>query len=174
MFSLPKTGRIGSENAVAKSNIGLALIAERNVPCNCWMQVEGECWKMSRVGVMQRNESSNREVVEGIAARPARRVSGQIQSFPSEGTQASEKTDPFASEGPLLGSSEWPSSAELDSAMRDSDPFELRDGSTSLTGEIAELFGEIEPRLPRDTLPSPPPSLDEPLRFELPRTGRLP
>jgi hypothetical protein len=58
--------------------------------------------------------------------------------------------------------------------MRDSDPFELRDASKSLTGEIAELFGEIEPRLPRDTLPSPPPSLDEPLRFELPRSGSLP
>lgn len=105
---------------------------------------------------MQRNESSNRELVEGAPARP------------------SEKTDPFASEGPLQGASEWPSSDELDFAMRDSDPFELRDGSTSLAGEIAELFGEVAPRLPRDTLPSPPPSLEEPRRFELPRMGPLP
>ena len=123
---------------------------------------------------MQRNESSERDWVEGMPARPTRRVSGSVQSFAGEGVQAGEKTDPFASEGPLLGPSEWPSSDELYFAMRDSDPFELRDGSKSLSGEIAELFGEIEPRLPRDTLPSPPPSLDEPLRFELPRTGRLP
>lgn len=123
---------------------------------------------------MQRNEAPNRELVDGLAARSARRISGPVQSFASEGAQAGEPTDPFASEGPLLEPSEWPSSDELDFAMRDSDPFELREGSRCLTGEIAELFGEIEPRLPRDTLPSPPPSLDEPLRFELPRTGRLP
>ncbi len=123
---------------------------------------------------MQRNESPNCESVDGLSARPARRISGQVQSFASEGALAGEPTDPFASEGPLLAPSEWPSSDELDSALRDSDPFELRDGSRSLTGEIAELFGEIEPRLPRDTLPSPPPSLEEPLRFDLPRVGRLP
>lgn len=123
---------------------------------------------------MHRNPTSNCEIDEGEPSSPARRVSGEMPLFANETVQANEPTDPVASEAPLLTQSEWPSTDELESALLEADPFELADGSKSLTGEIAELFGEFEPRLPRDTLPSPPPSLDEPRSVKLPRGGGLP
>ena len=73
-------------------------------------------------------------------------------------------TDPLASDAPLRNDSEWPSSDELETAMLEADPFEMVDGPRTLTGEIAELFGELEqhlPLLPRDTVPSPPPGHEE-------------
>ena len=118
---------------------------------------------------MRRDQTKKCDAQANDQNRPPRHVSGQMRAVASDTDEDGESTDPLASEAPLLRQSEWPSSDELESALLEADPFESVDGSNSLTGEIAELFGEIEPRLPRDTLPSPPPSPDEPLRFDLRR-----
>ncbi len=117
---------------------------------------------------MQRNQSPEHEVEEGNLARPIRHVTGSTPVDPDNECVDARATDPLASDAPLRRQSEWPSSDELESAMLEADPFEMVDGSRSLTGEIAELFGEIEQHSPRDTVPSPPPGLDEPLPGVLP------
>lgn len=121
---------------------------------------------------MQRILSSNCQQDDGAPSGPIRRASGQIPHVSTD-PPAGEPTDPFASEGPLLAQSEWPSADELETSLLSADPFEFVDGSKSLSGEIAELFGEIEPQLPRDTLPSPPPSADESAWFDLTRSHPL-
>ena len=129
---------------------------------------------MATVGAMQRSQISNCTLVQATVSHPTRRISGELASFAAEAIPANVPTNPSASDGPLPAQSEWPTADELESAIRDSDPFELAGGSCSLTGEISELFGEMEPRLPHDTLPSPPPSFDEPQRLELPSSRREP
>jgi hypothetical protein len=117
---------------------------------------------------MQRNQHFERDAQGGSWARPVPNASGAALTDSGEQYDKSETTDPLASDAPLLRQSEWPSSDELEAAMRNADPFDLVGEPKSLTGEIAELFGELEVQAPRDTVPSPPPSPDEQLRLELP------
>ena len=121
---------------------------------------------------MQRSQFQEHDVQDGDLARPIRHVSRLTPVDPDDECVDAQATDPLASDAPLRRQSEWPSSDELESAMREADPFEMFDGSNSLTGEIAELFGEIEQHLPRDTVPSPPPGLDEHIKIELPVAAR--
>jgi hypothetical protein len=121
------------------------------------------------VGAMQRIQTQEFDRIDEAQCLPgprSERVGPGSHTTPI--APAVEPTDPLASAGPMLSPSDWPSTDELESALLAADPFEFVGGS-SLTGEITELFSEIEPVLPRDTLPSPPPSPEEPLRFELPR-----
>lgn len=101
---------------------------------------------------MQRNRTQECDRIDEAQCLPgprSERVGPASHATPI--VPAAEPTDPLASAGPMLSPSDWPSTDELESA------------------EITGLFSEIEPILPRDTLPSPPPSPEEPLRFELPR-----
>jgi len=109
-----------------------------------------------------------------LTSRTVPRGAAPLPIFPDEVTSAGDRTDPFASEGPMLTSSEWPTSSEIENALLDADPFPTRDRALSSAGDVPDLFGELEPPLPRDTLPSPPPVADEPVRLELPRNQRLP
>jgi len=109
-----------------------------------------------------------------LSSRVVPRGAAPLPTFPDEVTSAGDRTDPFASEGPMLTSSEWPTSSEVENALLDTDPFPARDRTLNLAGDVADLFGELEPPLPRDTLPSPPPIADEPIRLELPGNQRLP
>lgn len=106
---------------------------------------------------MQSNQFPEYDVGDGNLARPLRHVTEADDEAYGDATA----TDPLASDAPLCRESQWPSSDELETAMLEADPFEMIDGPGTLTGEIAELFGELEPPLPRDTLPSPPPGQDE-------------
>jgi hypothetical protein len=138
------------------------------------MQLEAASWEMTRVGAMRRNLPSNCDETEGAPSGSLRRASAQVPRCATDPAPQGEPTDPLASRGPVLAHSEWPSAGELESALLAADPFECSGGPQSLTGEIAELFGELEAHLPRDTVPSPPPSLDERLWLELPRDQRVP
>lgn len=121
---------------------------------------------------MQDNQFSKR--VEGKENHQGPLGSPLLPIFAVDEACAAEATDPLASEGPFLKSSEWPTSSELESALIESDPFPTSEDTLRLGGDLPDLFGEFEPPLPRDTLPSPPPVADEPVRMEVPRTQRLP
>ena len=109
-----------------------------------------------------------------ITSRLVPHGSPPLPIFPEEAEGAGEQTDPLASAGPILESSEWPTSSELENSLLEADPFPMGDCSLNLSGNLSDLFGELEPPLPRDTLPSPPPVLEEPARIEIPRNRRLP
>ena len=117
---------------------------------------------------MRQNQTQERDQVDEAQRLPgphSERVGPASHAAPV--APAVEPTDPSASAGPLLGQSDWPSTDELESALLARDPFEYVDDK-SLSGEIAELFCDVKPMLPRDTVPSPPPSPEEPVRFEWP------
>jgi len=109
---------------------------------------------------------------EDAQSRPLRSGSGTLPIFPKD-TNAGEATDPLASEGPFLKSSEWPSSSELESALIESDPFPTNDVHRAASVGDIDLFGELEPPLPRDTVPSPPPVAEELPRVDLPKNHRI-
>lgn len=118
---------------------------------------------------MQENQFSKR-VVEA-QNRPGPPASSKLPIFPAEGGSTGDATDPLASEGPFLSSSEWPSNSELESALLESDPFPFPTSENSMlvSPDVEDLFGELEPPMPRDTLPSPPPLADEPTRVDVPQ-----
>ena len=124
---------------------------------------------------MRDNQLSKR--ANDITSRLVPHGSPPLPIFPEEADSvdgAGERTDPLASAGPILESSEWPTSSELENSLIETDPFPMGGGTLNLAGDLADLFGELEPPLPRDTLPSPPPVLEEPARIEIPRSRRLP
>jgi hypothetical protein len=135
------------------------LIAEGNVPCNGFMQFEGAHWELPRVGSMRENQLSKR--MDEISSRSVPHGSPPLPIFAEEMDDAAERTDPLASDGPFLASSEWPTSSELENALLEADPFPTSENSLSLAGDIGDLFGGFEPPLGRDTLPSPPPAAED-------------
>jgi len=108
---------------------------------------------------MRDNQLSKR--LDDISSRSVPHGPPPLPIFPEEVEHAAERTDPLASEGPFLVSSEWPTSSELENALLDSDPFPTSASSLSLADNIGDLFGGFEPPLGRDTLPSPPPVADD-------------
>jgi hypothetical protein len=110
---------------------------------------------------MQRNPSGEYDRRNGTLPRKVPCVAGPLATVEDEAHAEALATDPLASDAPLRRQSEWPTSDELESAMLEADPFEATDANHRLTGEIAELFGDNEAHLPRDTVPAPPPGIDE-------------
>jgi hypothetical protein len=121
---------------------------------------------------MRNNQFSKR--VQGTESHSVPPGSSKLPIFPEDDDGTDEATDPLASDAPFLVSSEWPSSRELETALLESDPFPTSESTLSTSGEVLDFFGELEPPLPRDTLPSPPPVADEPTRIDIPRAHRLP
>ncbi len=122
---------------------------------------------------MQENQFSKRVAEAQNHPLPPR--SARVPIFPAEGSSdAGEATDPLASEGPFLTSSEWPSHSELETALLESDPFPFptSEGSMLVSADAEDLFSDLEPPMPRDTLPSPPPAADEPLRADVSRRAQ--
>ena len=73
---------------------------------------------------------------------------------------AAEPTDPLASTGPSTLPPSWFPADDRESAGPDAEAFELVGGS-EFSSQAPESSGEIIPPRPRDTVPSPPPCLED-------------
>ncbi len=84
-----------------------------------------------------------------------------------------DPTDPVACSGPLTLPPTWFPNEELEPASVATDPFGPTDGS-ELSSRTLGSLGEIIPPRPRDTVPSPPPCMEEYELSELPNSEDRP